>query len=196
MRTEKPVILVVDDNPQNIQVVGSILVENGYSPQAVMSGKQALKSLTSKVPELILLDISMPEMDGFETCQRIKGIESCKDVPIIFLTARSEINDILEGFEIGAVDYVSKPFNSRELLSRIKVHLELKWAREEISTLESFLPICSYCKNIRDDKGYWDSIEQYISDRTNSNFSHSICPDCVKKNFPDIAEEILSEDLD
>lgn len=189
MRTEKPIILVVDDNPQNLQVVGSTLAEQGYSPRAVMSGRQALDSLRDSLPELILLDVSMPEMDGFETCREIKSVKAWKDIPIIFLTARTEIEDILAGFEIGAVDYVSKPFSTRELLARVKLHLELKWSREEINRLESFLPICSYCKKIRDDQGYWDSVEKYISDRTDSQFSHSICPDCLKKHYPELMNE-------
>jgi DNA-binding response OmpR family regulator len=193
MRTEKPIILVIDDNPQNLQVVGSILVEQGYTPRAVQSGKQALKSLETFVPELILLDVSMPEMNGFETCRQIKAMTVGKDIPIIFLTARTEIDDILEGFDIGAVDYVSKPFNSRELLARIKLHLELKWSKEEINRLESFLPICSFCKKIRDDKGYWDSVEKYISDRTESEFSHSICPECLKEHYPELADELADE---
>jgi len=183
MRSVKPLILVVDDNPQNLQVVASTLSEKGYELAITMSGFQALEYLNENCPELVLLDVSMPEMDGFEVCRKIKTIEKHKNLPIIFLSARTEINDILQGFEIGAVDYVSKPFNSLELLARIKLHLELKWAKEEIKTLQGIFPICSFCKNIRNDQGYWDKVDHYISKKTGAMFSHSICPECMKEHY-------------
>src|SRR5262245_50794453 len=108
-------ILVVDDTPANIQTLSGILKEKGYQLSVATNGKQALQVLEKLQPDLILLDVMMPEMDGFETCRQIKKSEALRNIPIIFLTAKTETADIVEGFEIGAVDYVGKPFNAHEL---------------------------------------------------------------------------------
>ena len=182
-RNDKPLILIVDDNPQNIQVLGSILEKNGYETAVAMSGKQALIFLTEENPELILLDIMMPEMDGYEVCREIKKSKTTKYIPVIFLSAKMETEDLLTGFKAGAVDYVTKPFNPPELLARIKTHIELKRSREEIKTLRGFLPICANCKKIRDEKGRWHQVESYIRDHSEVEFSHAICPECAKKLY-------------
>ena len=126
-------ILVVDDTPANIDVVKSLLSKT-YLVQAAVNGMMALKIVSKKKPDLILLDIMMPEMDGYEVCARLKQNEETRDIPIIFLTAQREIESMVKGFEIGGVDYVTKPFNPSELIARLKTHLELKLAREEIET--------------------------------------------------------------
>ncbi len=125
-------ILIVDDVPKNIQVVGTILKKEGYRLAFAKSGKMAL-DLTRKTRfDLILLDILMPEMDGFEVCERLKSDPATRDIPVMFLTAKTEPEDILKGFEIGAVDYITKPFNSAELLARVRTHLDLKFSRENL----------------------------------------------------------------
>ena len=103
-------ILVVDDTPANIQTVAAILKGQGYQLSVATNGKQALDVVEKMRPDLILLDVMMPEMDGFETCQRIKSSEAWRDIPIIFLTAKTDTADLVKGFEMGAVDYVGKPF--------------------------------------------------------------------------------------
>ncbi|MBF0286627.1 MAG: hybrid sensor histidine kinase/response regulator [SAR324 cluster bacterium] len=125
-------ILIVDDTPQNIQVLGSTLVQKGYEVIVADSGLKALQVVEKLVPDLILLDIMMPEMDGYETCRKLKSLSKMKEVPIIFLTALDQSEDIVQGFEIGAVDYVTKPFNVPELLARVNTHLELKFSKEII----------------------------------------------------------------
>ena len=190
MRSEKPKILVVDDNSLNLQLVASTLAENGYEPVVTTSGVQALDFLQKETSELILLDVMMPKMDGFEVCRRIKSNDKLKALPVIFLTVKTEIEDLLRGFELGAVDYICKPFNVLELLARIKLHLELKWAREEIKTLRDILPICSFCKKIRDDKGYWTKVEEYIIRHTDMQFSHGICLECAKEHYPEFYDEL------
>lgn len=182
---DKAKILVVDDNPQNLRVVGSTLVEHGYKPFMTLNGEKALEFLDREKPELILLDVMMPEMDGFELCRRIKETELAA-VPVIFLTAKSEIEEVLRGFELGAVDYLTKPFNPLELIARIRLHIELKRAREEIRTLKGILPLCSFCKKVRDDAGYWSRVDTYIERNTDLDVSHGVCPDCMKQHYPDI----------
>lgn len=180
-------ILIVDDTPANLQVLGQMLKAKGYEVIAALSGKDAQTAI-EKRPEidLILLDVMMPEMDGFETCRRIKEQPESKHIPIIFLTAKTETADIVEGFTAGGVDYVTKPFNREELLARVKTHVELKKAREELLALRGIIPICSSCHSIRSDSGYWERVDIYMSKHSDMSFSHSICPDCMAKLYPEI----------
>ena len=128
-------ILIVDDTPTNIRVLVPILMEHDkFQINIANNGRDALKLLEKVKPDLILLDIMMPEMDGFETCQIIKQDESLKDIPVIFLTAKNETEDLARGFELGAADFVSKPFNSVELMARVKTHIELKTNRDLLKT--------------------------------------------------------------
>ncbi len=182
----KPQILIVDDNPQNLHVLCNTLAMKGYSLIAVKDGNKALEALKTEKPDLILLDVMMPDMNGYEVCRNLKQRTDTKDIPVIFLTVKNDEEDIIEGFEAGAVDYVKKPFNKAELLARIKTHIELKRAIDEIKTLRGILPICSMCKKVRDDQGYWNQIEVYITDRSDAEFSHSICPKCAKEHYPDL----------
>jgi adenylate cyclase len=126
-------ILVVDDTPANIQTVAAILKAQGYQLSVATNGHQALDVLQRVRPDLILLDVLMPELDGFETCRRIKRSETGRDIPIIFLTAKTETADIVKGFEVGAVDYVAKPFNAHELLARVNTHVTVDRLRRSVA---------------------------------------------------------------
>ena len=119
-------ILIVDDNPKNIQLVASILQEKNYSLAFATSGEKALQSVENIQVDLILLDVMMPGLNGYETCKRLKENPKTSKIPIIFLTARTDKKSIVDGFLAGGVDYVAKPFNAKELLMRIKTHLQLK----------------------------------------------------------------------
>ncbi|MCP4689577.1 MAG: response regulator [Desulfobacterales bacterium] len=182
---EKSLIMIVDDNPQNIRVLGNTLEEHGYEPAVFLSGQEALEFLLKEKPELILLDIMMPEMDGYEVCRYIKEDVTTKNIPVIFLTAKSETEDLVKGFEVGAADYVTKPFKAAELLARIKTHIGFKRALEEIKTLRGIIPICVKCKKVRDDEGLWNRIEQYIEDNSEALFSHGMCPECMDNFYGD-----------
>jgi adenylate cyclase len=126
-------ILVVDDTPANIQALAAILKDKGYQISVATNGKQALDAVARVQPDLILLDVMMPEMDGFETCRRLKAAEQWRQIPVIFLTARTETADLVQGFELGAVDYVAKPFNAHELLARVNTHLTLDELRRSLA---------------------------------------------------------------
>jgi DNA-binding response OmpR family regulator len=212
-------ILIVDDIPKNIQVLGSILRQEGYSVSFATSGQQALAAVLGDRFDLILLDVMMPEMDGFEVCRKLKAGAATHGIPVIFLTAKTDQEDIVKGFDAGGVDYVSKPFNPSELLARVRTHLRLKraddnirrWNREllekgeelqrlndqlqtalrEIKTLEGFLPICASCKKIRkagappDKQESWLSMEAYIMTHTDAKLTHTVCPQCCLKLYPD-----------
>jgi two-component system, sensor histidine kinase and response regulator len=125
-------VLIVDDVPENIQILVHLLKEKGLRVNYTDSGAKALKAIKSNLPDLILLDISMPGMDGLEVCERLKEDESTADIPVIFLTAKVDQQDVINGLEKGAVDYVTKPFNARELITRVFTHIELKHNRDLI----------------------------------------------------------------
>ena len=128
----KGVILMVDDNPKNLQILGNLLNNEGYSVEFALHGQAALDWIKKKDFDLILLDVMMPELGGFEVCRILKADVKYKDIPVIFLTAQTDMNYIIQGFDLGAVDYVHKPFNKQELLSRVSIHLELKKSRDII----------------------------------------------------------------
>ncbi len=127
-----PFILVVDDKAKNLQLVGSLLEDNGYDIAFAKNGQRALELAEQDPPDVILLDVMMPGMDGYEVCTRLKKIESLVHVPVIFLTAKTETEDIVQAFESGGVDYVTKPFRTGELIARVTTQMELKRARESL----------------------------------------------------------------
>ncbi len=130
--TSKSKILIVDDVSKNIQIVANILKEENYLMQFARSGQSALDLIDSNQFDLILLDVMMPEMDGYEVCRRIKANSKTQDIPIIFLTAKTDSESIVQGFDAGGVDYITKPFNTSELKSRVKTHISLKQAHEQL----------------------------------------------------------------
>ncbi len=202
MESKKPVLLIVDDKPSNLHILAELLGEE-YDIKVAKDGKSAL-NVSDQIPkpDLILLDVMMPEMDGYDVCRRLKASDSTRRIPVIFLTAKSDATDEELGLSLGAIDYISKPFVPAIVKARIKTHLTAKFqhdkllrqkeklqkAMEQIKVLRGFLPICAYCKKIRDDQGYWNKIEQYISEHTEAEFSHGICPDCMAKVCPDSDE--------
>lgn len=126
------IILIIDDNPMNLLLTSKILEGFGYQTRTAESGNEGLMQIEKEMPSLILLDISMPEMDGYEVCEEIKKNEKWSEIPIIFLTANTLTEDLVKGFQKGGVDYITKPFKSEELFVRVKTHLDLFESRNEI----------------------------------------------------------------
>ncbi len=214
MKSGRENILVVDDNHENLRLLTHLLTDYGYNIRPVTNGKLALSAARAIVPDLILLDINMPEMDGYEVCNQLKSYEVTQYVPVIFLSALNETINKVKAFGMGGVDYITKPFQIDEVLARIKTHLtirhlqekliqsntelkqkidkeiqlkrDLEAALEEVKIISGLLPICSYCKKIRDDEGYWHQIETYISKHSDTVFSHGICKTCYNKHHPDL----------
>lgn len=189
----KPTLLIVDDVPANLHTLMEILGDS-YRFIPAKNGEQCLKKLEEEVlPDLVLLDIMMPGMDGYEVCERIKEDVRIQDIPVIFVTAISEIEDAARGFQTGAVDFIQKPLNPIMVKARVELHLklhntteDLKKALSQVKLLSGFLPICSFCKKIRDDEGYWNQIELYIRNHSEAQFSHSICQECAQEHYPDL----------
>ena len=137
--TTKPIVLVVDDAPENIDVLNGLLKDQ-YQIKVALDGKTALAIASSQnAPDLILLDIMMPGMDGFEVCRQLKGDPDTKGIPVLFLSAKVETEDMVKGFQLGAVDYVTKPFNTEELLARVRTHLENQYLYKQVSNMKAAL---------------------------------------------------------
>ncbi|MAU12737.1 MAG: hypothetical protein CL607_23140 [Anaerolineaceae bacterium] len=125
-------ILIVDDEPRNLKLLNDLLQRNGYIVQAARDGHTALAAAENHLPHLILLDINMPEINGFDVCKKLKESESTRDIPVIFISALSRTDDIVEGFRVGGVDYITKPFQFEEVLARITTHLTLVHQRDQL----------------------------------------------------------------
>lgn len=132
-------VLMVDDNPNNLALLGYSLKKNKYRVAEAENGQKALEFIEHTKPDIILLDVMMPGLDGYDVCQRLKDNEDTKNIPVIFLSAKSDSESTLKGLKIGAVDYIGKPFNKLELIAKIKTHLELKRTREELAAMNSQL---------------------------------------------------------
>jgi two-component system, OmpR family, response regulator VanR len=270
---ESAEIMIVEDSMTQAVVLQQMLERAGYRVSAFAGAGAALQYLEENRPTLILTDIVMPGMDGFELCRRIKDTPGFGDVPVVLGTFLSDPADILRGLESGADSFITKPYDESSLISRIQYLLintrlrqgtvtgmgmqvffagrkhfltsermqiidlllstfetavsskdqleqanrellkanhrlkveiaerkraeeerqrliaELQRALAQVKRLSGFIPICASCKKIRDDSGYWQQIEKYIRDHSEADFSHSICPDCVKKLYPDFAAQ-------
>ncbi len=192
-------ILIVDDHPATRKLLEDTL---GHSYH-VLLGSNGLEALAlvrdNPMIDLILLDIIMPGMNGYEVCQRLKEEERTRDIPVVFLTVMEEDHDEARGFAVGVTDYIIKPISRLRLLARVKNQLalrqkqteleaknrELQEALDQIKTLQGILPICSFCKHIRNDQGAWQRLEEYISLNSDAEFSHGICPKCAQEHYPD-----------
>lgn len=138
---DRDVIFVVDDQASNIEVVTALLERANYEVVPALSGEEVLEHCLRRTPSLVLLDMRMPVMDGFEVCEHLRANPRTADVPIIFLTAARERESVIQGFQHGAVDYVTKPFVAEELLARVKTHVELKRARDHLRWSRRSAPI-------------------------------------------------------
>ncbi|MBU0961052.1 MAG: response regulator [Proteobacteria bacterium] len=194
-------VLVVDDQPANLKVLLKVLLKADFHILIANSGERALQLVSRKLPDIILLDVMMPGINGFETCRRLKADPATTAIPVIFMTALNSLDDELHGFEAGGVDYITKPFHQQKVLARLRAHLtirrqqliilekkvQLERALLEIKQLSGILPICCRCKKVRDDNGYWKQVEQYISEHSDAEFTHGFCPDCYEEEIDRIA---------
>ena len=186
-------ILVAEDQSVSRHILAANLRKWGYQVTAVEDGTQAWEALQAEdAPQLVILDWLMPGMDGIEICRQIRRSPQTRPNYLILLTARRGQEDKIRGLQSGADDYITKPFNREELRARVQVGIrvlelqgalaqrvrELEEALSRVKALQGLLPICSYCKKIRNDRNYWQQVEAYISEHSEAIFSHGICPEC------------------
>ena len=193
-------ILIAEDDITSRSLLKVLLTKRGHEVVATVNGAEAWQAMQlPDAPPLAILDWMMPEMDGLDVCRRVRTLETDRPPYIIMLTTKGEKADIVAGLEAGANDYLPKPYDPGELHARIDVGRrliemqailagkieELREALDHIKTLQGILPICSFCKKIRGDQGYWTQVESYISKHTDARFTHCICPECLKQHYPE-----------
>jgi DNA-binding response OmpR family regulator len=185
-------LLVVDDDRALRDVLRRSLTLAGYDVRVTETGAGALSDVSSTVPDAVVLDIGLPDIDGLEVCRLLR--REGNRVPILMLTARDAVADRIDGLDAGADDYLVKPFDPDELRARIHVGVrvltlqerladrvaELETAVSTVKRLQGLIPICSYCKRIRSEGNDWEQLESYISEHSNAQFSHGICPPCLE----------------
>jgi len=189
-------VLVVDDDAMIRRLLETTLTRWDYEVVIATDGAKAWEILQQDdAPSLALMDWTMPRMDGLELCKRVRTLQRSPRPYLIFLTAKGRIEDIVTGLEAGADDYMIKPFEREELRARIHAGrrvldlerslsdrvVELEDALGRVKLLQGLIPICAWCKKVRDDRNYWQQVEQYVTDHSEAQFTHSICPDCRAK---------------
>lgn len=245
-------ILVVEDSPTQMEEMKYTLEKKGYTVISAKNGMKAMEYLSENTPSVIISDIIMPEIDGYELCKRIKSDEKLKSIPVILLTTLSEPEDILKGLDCGADNFLTKPYEEEFLFSRIdyillnrelrqsspsdigieivfsgkkqyitssrmqildmlistyeaalqksreleRANRELRELNNRVKTLSGLIPICSVCKKIRNDQGYWEQLEEYIAEHSEADFSHGYCPDCAAKVLQRIGKDKKSSSTD
>ncbi len=188
-------ILIADDSLVVRRRLASLLTEWGHEVVETKDGEETWALLSSNsVPPIAILDWVMPEPDGVELCKRIRETPALKKIYVLMLTGMSNPEDIVAGLNAGANDFIIKPFNEPELQARVNVGVrmvelqaelsnrvsELEQAMVEITQLRGILPICAYCKSVRDDQNYWQTVEEYIGNHADVKFSHGVCPKCIE----------------
>lgn len=197
-------ILIAEDDPISRRTLEVTLQRWGHCVFVTSDGQAALEMLNrDDAPPLAILDWMMPNMDGLTICRRLRDNPTKRSTYIILLTARGDKRDIVAGLDSGADDYITKPFDRDELQARVNVGLrmidlqqrlaervgELEEALKRVKQMQGLLPICCYCKCIRNDDNYWQRVEEYIGEHSGAQFSHGICPNC----FETVVKEQLRE---
>jgi len=188
-------VLIADDEATTRHLIQATLGGWGFEVLVAGDGSEALRVLQgSRGPEIAMLDWMMPGIDGLEVCRRMRATMPNAATYIILVTVRGGLENVVRGLEAGADDYITKPFDPRELRARLHVGVrivqlqralmerfqELEDALKRVKQLQGLLPICSYCKKIRNDRNYWEQVDAYITSHSEAQFSHGVCPDCFE----------------
>lgn len=190
-------VMLADDDPVFRRLAQRLLAKD-HEVVVARDGLQAWQAfLAPEVPRIAVLNWMMPGLDGLEVCRRIRQHPATAATYVLLITAKHRVQDVVEGLEAGADDYIVKPFHASEFRARIKVGervtqledslsariAELEHALRHVRVLQGLLPICSYCKRIRDDKNYWEQLDTYLMEHSQLEFSHGICPECYEKIY-------------
>ena len=193
-------VLIAEDDAVSRRILETLLRNWGHEVVTTFDGEEAWQAMRAPdAPALAILDVMMPGVDGLEVCRRVRELGGATPPYIILLTAKHGARAIVDGMEAGADDYLTKPYDRDELRVRVQVGVrivelqtrlagrvrELEGALEHVKQLQGILPICSYCKKIRGDQDYWQTVETYIADHSEAEFSHGICPNCYETTVKD-----------
>jgi DNA-binding response OmpR family regulator len=201
-------ILVTDDDPEMLALASSVLRRAGYEVIETSTGKECLEKVYTNHPDLLLLDVMLPDMSGVDLCRQLKADETLRGIFIILLSGIQISSEYqANGLDVGADGYIIKPISNKELVARIQAMERIKDAEDalrktkkeqeeliaklqaalaEIKTLQGLIPICSSCKKIWNDEGFWDQLEAYLSKHTDAVFTHGLCPDCFNKAISEV----------
>jgi DNA-binding response OmpR family regulator len=203
MDSNAPFVVIVDDIVENVRVLHHCLKDEGYSFAVARNAVELFDVMETREPTLVLLDVMLPDLDGFSILKRLRADPRWADLPVIFVTARADRDDRLTGFLVGGMDYITKPFDAAEVRARVSTHValrvaletqrklveELRAALDRVKKLEGIIPICARCKSVRTDDGYWKQVEGYLTEFAGLAFSHGLCPDCAKVVYPEAASD-------
>jgi CheY-like chemotaxis protein len=188
-------VLIAEDEPVSRRRLEGLLRKWGFVVWTARDGDEAWRLFQEKLPPLAILDWLMPGLDGLELCRRIRSHGSSAPVHVILLSTRAERDHLVSGLEAGADDYLAKPFHRDELRARLEVGervialqralsrrvAELEEALSQVKQLRGLLPICAYCKKVRDDRDYWHQLETFVTEHSGARFSHGVCPECLPR---------------
>ena len=188
-------ILVAEDDLVSRRLLTTSLEQYGYSVLAFENGVDAWEAFNEEPQRIIISDWLMPRMDGLDLCRRVRSRPDTEYTYFILLTANAQGKDeYMEAMQAGIDDFLAKPMDRDAVWMRLRVAERILRYTKDISNLESMLPICSYCKKVRDDNNYWQQVESYITEQTGTSFSHSVCPTCYENTVKPQLEELNRED--
>jgi len=218
----KPKILIIDDDVVSLRLMIAILNTAGFDTiRTAANGKEGVELILQELPDLVLLDYQLPDMDGFGVCKLLKENKQTQDIPVFIITGAKVDHDTTmeDAFKTGASEYFTKPIKLTDFLPRLRTALKskklldqvrreitlrekaeeeqkkliekLQHALDRIKALKGLLPICSSCKKIRDDDGYWQNVEKYIREHSEVQFTHGICPECAQKLYPEVYKKCV-----
>lgn len=200
----KNLVLIVDDSAPTRVAFARILERAGFEVKTAPDGEAGLAAARNARPDLILTDSVMPKVDGPELCRRIKADPELRSTLVVVCSAsRTSSAEQADGLDAGADGYIAQPISNREFVSRVKSMMRIKQAEDErdrliaelqdalaqVKALSGIIPICMHCKNIRDDQGYWNRLEQFITEHSEAQFSHGLCPSCAEEHYGDVHED-------
>ena len=203
-------VLIADDEATTRHLIQVTLAGWGFDVMVAEDGDAALCILKGpSPPEIALLDWMMPGVDGLEVCRRLRATLPNATTYIVLVTARGGLANVVQGLEAGADDYITKPFDPRELRARLHAGVrivqlqqalverfhELEDALKRVKQLQGLLPICSYCKKIRNDRNYWEQVDAYVAGHSEAQFSHGVCPDCFELHLKPQLERLPCCDI-
>ncbi len=201
-------ILITDDSPDILLMYSIVLKRAGFEVLEASTGQECLNAVRTHHPDIVLLDVMLTDMTGVEVCRQIKTDKDLEGTFVILISGiQVSSENQAEGLDVGAEAFITRPISNKELLARIRVGERIKRAEDalrekeiqqqtlisqlkeaiaEIKTLKGCIPICASCKKIRDDQGYWDQLEEYISKHTNAVFTHGLCPECAEQYLAEV----------